>query len=241
MNKKHIKGLLLLTTLLGSLNANALLFTSDLTTAVGDDGSDIPGVYNIGGAHFADGFMQTLSGITMTVDNAVAPGPTVGRINSGNEFIGAPHGFFVGGGTGASSTEFDATTQFSISFTDNVILNAIFFDDVGGRANNVAPQFTLNGGTYTTLDVETGHDINSSITDPGWLTIGTTLLANTNYIINVLPDAASLVADTGGNSLAEFWGWDVTQTAAVPLPAAVWFLLGGIATLFGFGRKKQQA
>ncbi len=131
---------------------------------------------------------------------------------------------------------FDISTTFDISFDHNVVLNTVFFDVIshGGSDNtdplfNQAPTFDITGGSnslnLTGLNTVTATENGSTNISGGAL-----FLAGELYTITV--------NSTGSlNSLVEFQAWDVT---AVPLPATAWFLLGGLASLFGFGRKKTQ-
>ena len=136
-----------------------------------------------------------------------------------------------------SNDPYDITTSFSISFSHDVILNEVFFDRISKGGNNQGsstfnqtPTFDITGGSngLSLLGLNTVTVADGSTVIPG----GALFLAGELYTIDIHAVASAL------NSIAEFQAWDVT---AVPLPAAVWFMLSGLVTLFGAKRRKRQA
>ncbi|MEP1200806.1 VPLPA-CTERM sorting domain-containing protein [Tateyamaria sp.] len=133
-----------------------------------------------------------------------------------NSTIGVPFTPVGGSGVttgliGAPSVP-DGATVFSIAFNDFGVGESFQFDiDVDGASG-------------------------SPVTVPGNLMIGATAFADFSDGQRVTGIFAAI---TGNSDASGFMATGITQTPAVPLPAAGWMLLAGLGGLGVFGRRKR--
>ncbi len=177
------------------------------------------------------------SGITAANTSSIA-GSTV-NIPAGS--IGTNTALRVRQGVSATGDYLDASFS-TAGFTDLVFTLAA----AGGPAADIptfaAIQYSLdNGGSFLTPSLGAGSSANP-------LSTSTNFALYTYNFGSVLDNAANVVirltlshSATDVNSRVDVDNFQVNGTSAVPLPAAAWLLMSGIAGVGAFARRRRQA
>ena len=134
---------------------------------------------------------------------------------------------------GGANLMYDASALSFVSYTQDVSMSGA--DEAASPTGSLVSDGNYEGFGIGTFAFQTG------ITDAA--SFGTfvfDVLAGCDDCIMLGPNAANPMVSLAGMPVnAEIFGNGITvaSVSAIPVPAAVWFMLSGLGALLGFGRK----